>query len=430
MTTTITGVRVFDGQRLTEHTAVRIAGGLIEAVGGLELLRAGDQHLEGHGGTLLPGLIDAHIHLLPGAPRQALSFGVTTVLDMFSKPDSVRRAVAQGAGPDAAEVRSSSIGATAPGGHPTMMYAPFPYVTGPRDAEAFVADRLAEGAHHLKVLYDDGAGGGPMPMPSLDIPTVAALVDAAHRAALIVVAHVTTARAAVDLLPTGVDVLAHVPFDRLTDAHVGAISDAGVAVIATLAVADGFPGDGEGMPLLAEPELVRRLGPAWSGVIQRQAQRWLPPQLPDFAAPADNVGLLHDAGVPVLAGTDAPNPGTVHGAGVHRELQRLVAAGLAPDQALAAATARTADVFGLADRGRIRPGLRADLVLVDGRPDRRITDTHRVAAVWKHGVRADLDTYIGSADEDAGLAALRAQTDKVIAAVQDRLPQIIPGARS
>ncbi|WP_329408237.1 amidohydrolase family protein [Nocardia vinacea] len=430
MATTITGVRVFDGQRLTEHTAVRLAGGLIEAIGGLELLRAGDQHVEGHGGTLLPGLIDAHIHLLPGAPRQALSFGVTTVLDMFSKPDTVRQAVAQGAGPDAAEVRSSSIGATAPGGHPTMMYAPFPYVTGPRDAEAFVADRLAEGAHHLKVLYDDGAGGGPMPMPSLDIPTVAALVDAAHRAALIVVAHVTTARAAVDLLPTGVDVLAHVPFDRLTDAQVGAISDAGVAVIATLSVADGFPGDGKGMPLLAEPELARRLGPAWSGVIQRQAQRWLPPQLPDFAALADNVGLLHDAGVPVLVGTDAPNPGTVHGASVHRELRRLVAAGLTPDQALAAATACTADVFGLADRGRIRPGLRADLVLVDGRPDRHITDTQRVAAVWKHGVRADLDTYTGSADEHAGLAALRAQTDKVIAAVQGRLPQLIPGARS
>ena len=90
--------------------------------------------MEGHGGTLLPGLIDAHVHLLPGAPRQALSFGVTTVLDMFSKPDTVRQAVAQGTGPDAAEVRSSSIGATAPGGHPTMMYAPFPYVTGPQDA--------------------------------------------------------------------------------------------------------------------------------------------------------------------------------------------------------------------------------------------------------------------------------------------------------
>jgi imidazolonepropionase-like amidohydrolase len=204
MVTTITGVRVFDGERLTEHTAVRLAGGLIEAVGGPELLRAGDEQVDGRGRTLLPGLIDAHVHLLPGAPRQALTFGVTTVLDMFSKPDVLREAMAQGARPDAADVRSSSIGATAPGGHPTMMYAPFPYVTGPRDAERFVADRLAEGATHLKVLYDDGTGGGPMPMPSLDLPTVVALVEAAHRAGLIVAAHVSTSRAAVDLLPTGV----------------------------------------------------------------------------------------------------------------------------------------------------------------------------------------------------------------------------------
>ncbi|WIV55977.1 amidohydrolase family protein [Amycolatopsis nalaikhensis] len=249
MATTITGVRVFDGERLTQHTAVRLEGGLIDAVGGDELLRPGDQHVAGRG-TLLPGLIDAHVHLLPGASRQALTFGVTTLLDMFSKPETVREAEAEGG----ADVRSSSIGATAPGGHPSMMYAPFPYVTGPADAEAFVADRVAEGARHLKVLYDDG---GPLRVPSLDVPTVAALVSAAHGAGLLAVAHVTTAAAAVDLLPTGVDVLAHVPFDPLTATQVAAIGEAGVAVIATLSIADGFPGDG----MLAAPELAGRLGP-------------------------------------------------------------------------------------------------------------------------------------------------------------------------
>ncbi|HEY3467401.1 MAG TPA: amidohydrolase family protein [Amycolatopsis sp.] len=410
MATTITGVRVFDGERLTEHTAVRLEGGLIDAVGGDELLRPGDQHVAGRG-TLLPGLIDAHVHLLPGASRQALTFGVTTLLDMFSKPETVREAEAEGG----ADVRSSSIGATAPGGHPSMMYAPFPYVTGPADAEAFVADRVAEGARHLKVLYDDG---GPLRVPSLDVPTVAALVSAAHGAGLLAVAHVTTAAAAVDLLPTGVDVLAHVPFDPLTATQVAAIGEAGVAVIATLSIADGFPGD----VLLEAPELAGRLGPAWSDVLRRQAHRWLPPELPDFAAAARNVGLLYEAGVTVLAGTDAPNPGIVHGASVHRELQRLVAAGLTPVEALAAATARTAEVFGLADRGRVLPGLRADLLLVDGSPDVDVAETQRIAAVWKDGVRADVDGYVGSAAERAGLEALRAQTEKVIAAVREMLP--------
>jgi imidazolonepropionase-like amidohydrolase len=339
------------------------------------------------------------------------------VLDMFSKPDTVREALARAAGPDCADVRSSSVGATAPGGHPSMMYAPFPTVTGPRDAARFVADRVAEGAAHLKVLYDDGTGG-PMPMPSPDVPTIAALTEAAHAAGLVVAAHVSTARAAVDLLPTGVEVLAHVPFDALTGRQADAIAAARVAVISTLSVADGFPGDGG---LLGEPSLVPRLGPAWCTVLERQAQRWLPPQLPDFAAARANARLLLEAGVPVLAGTDAPNPGTVHGASLHRELGHLVTAGFSPPAALTAATARPADVFRLADRGRIRPGLRADLVLVDGRPDEEITATQQITAVWKRGVRADLTGYAGSADEQAGLAALRAQTEKVVAAVRDRL---------
>ncbi|WP_410669970.1 amidohydrolase family protein [Amycolatopsis sp. cmx-4-68] len=416
MTITITGARVFDGERRTDHTAVRLADGHILAVGDDALRQPGDEHVDARGGTLLPGLIDAHVHLLPGALRQALTFGVTTVLDMFSKPDTVRDALAVAAGPGAADVRSSSVGATAPGGHPSMMYAPFPSVTGPQDAERFVADRVAEGAAHLKVLYDDGAGG-PMPMPSLDVPTIAALAEAAHRAGLVVAAHVSTARGAMALLPTGVDVLAHIPFDALAHRQVDAIAAAGVAVVSTLSVADGFPGSS----LLDEPALVSRLGPAWCAVLERQRQRWLPPQLPDFTVARTNARLLHEAGVPLLAGTDAPNPGTVHGASLHRELGHLVAAGLSPSAALTAATARPADVFGLADRGRIRPGLRADLVLVDGRPDEDITATQRLTAVWKQGARAELDGYAGSADEQAGLDALRAQTEKVIAAVRDRL---------
>jgi imidazolonepropionase-like amidohydrolase len=420
MATTITDVRVFDGSRLTSHTEVRLVNGLIAAVGRQES-HPGDEVVDGRGGTLLPGLIDAHVHLLPGAPQQALTFGVTTVLDMFSKPGVVREAMASGG----ADVRSSSIGATAPGGHPSMMYAPFPTVTGPQDAAAFVADRLAEGATHLKVLYDDGSTSGPLAAPSLDVSTVAALVKAAHDASLKVVAHVTTARATMDLLPTGVDAFAHVAFDPFTDGQVRAIADAGVAVIATLSIADGFPHE-PGMPLLNEPALAARLGPRWTAVIESQGKRWMPPVKPDFTAASQNVAKLHSAGVPILAGTDAPNPGTVHGASLHRELQRLVDAGVAPLAALAAATSRTAACFGLTDRGWIKPGLRADLLLVDGCPDERIADIQRITGVWRRGKRATVDAYVGSAAEDAGLAMLRAQTDKVIAEIKTRFPQWTP----
>ena len=97
--------------------------------------------------------------------------------------------------------------------------------------------------------------------------------------------------------------------------------------------------------------------------------------------------------MPILAGTDAPNPGTAHGASLHRELELLVHAGLAPTEALAAATSVPASAFHLADRGRVARGLRADLVLVNGDPTRDITATRDIVGVWKGGAPVDRAAY-------------------------------------
>jgi imidazolonepropionase-like amidohydrolase len=93
------------------------------------------------------------------------------------------------------------------------------------------------------------------------------------------------------------------------------------------------------------------------------------------------------AKVPILAGSDAPTPGTTYGASLHGELALLVRAGLSQLQALAAATSVPAQIFRLPDRGRIRPGMRADLVLVEGDPSLNIDATRNINAVWKRGVR-------------------------------------------
>ena len=104
-------------------------------------------------------------------------------------------------------------------------------------------------------------------------------------------------------------------------------------------------------------------------------------------APPQAVRQLAAAGVPLLAGTDAPAPGLTYGASLHRELEHLVNAGLTPAAALAAATSASAKAFRLSDRGRVTPGMRADLLLVDGDPTKQIRDTRNIVAVWKRGVR-------------------------------------------
>jgi imidazolonepropionase-like amidohydrolase len=102
------------------------------------------------------------------------------------------------------------------------------------------------------------------------------------------------------------------------------------------------------------------------------------------------VRSLHAAGVRLLAGTDASrrNP-TAHGISLHRELELLGQAGLSPAEILGAATKKSADAFRLADRGRIVPGLRADMLLVRGDPTSDLLAIRDIVRIWKAGVEVD-----------------------------------------
>jgi hypothetical protein len=112
------------------------------------------------------------------------------------------------------------------------------------------------------------------------------------------------------------------------------------------------------------------------------------------------VGLMHEAGVPIGAGTDTPIGFAAPGYSLHSELEMLVEAGLPPMEALRAATLRPAEFFGLeGEMGTIEPGRLADLVLLDGNPLEDITRTRTVRAVVTKGQlldRAALDALVRS----------------------------------
>jgi imidazolonepropionase-like amidohydrolase len=385
--TAIVNARVFDGTRLRDWTSVRFAGGIITDCATGPTAQDGDEVIDAAGGTILPGLIDSHIHLVPGALAQGLTFGVTTALDMFSQADVMAVAKQQaGARSDVADVRSAGIGATAPGGHPSLMYAPFPTVSGPEQAGRFVADRVAEGSDYLKIFGPTGAAG-PRAVPSLDLDTVTALTEAAHGRGLVVVAHVNSVAGMGKVASAGVDVVAHVPVDgELDRALAERIAEAGIAVGPTLATTENVVGE----------------------------------ETPSYSRAEENVGRLVDAGVTILAGTDAPNPGTVFGASLHRELELLRRCGITPAQALNAATAAPARVFNLADRGHTAPGRRADLMLVAGDPLTDITATRAIERIWRAGVLCDRRAFVASAAEAEELDAFDARVARVVAAVRER----------
>ena len=106
-----------------------------------------------------------------------------------------------------------------------------------------------------------------------------------------------------------------------------------------------------------------------------------------------NIGHLHEAGVLLVAGTASPYPGVFFGEGLHRELELLVEAGLTPLEAISVATRNAAVLMNAEDEwGTLKPGLAADLILVDGRPDRDISHTREITMVMQ-GVGARKATH-------------------------------------
>jgi imidazolonepropionase-like amidohydrolase len=232
--------------------------------------------------------------------------------------------------------------------------------------------------------------------------TLAAVIVAAHLRGKLAVVHVLAYQAACDAIEAGADVLAHLFFDPMPDgADIGRLAaDHHAGVISTLTVLENVAGGSSGDAVLNDAWIA----PYLSREDIRQLQRKYPPHgtnaHPRYAEAA--LRQLKAASVPILAGTDASMPGTMHGASLHRELELLVKAGLTPVEALTAATSRPAGVFGLADRGRIAPGLRADLVLVEDDPSRDILATRRIRGVWKRGVEVDRRTYRARLEQERG----------------------------
>lgn len=405
-------VQVFDGeQTLSTKMQVGVRDGRIVSVEAVTTAAAREV-VDGAGMTLLPGLIDAHAHVqTPASLRQALRFGVTTELDMFTVPAVSRplRRLERGKhGAGLADFRSAGILATAPGGHGTEYGIEIPTLTAADQAQAFVDARLAEGSDYIKIVLDDGGALGK-PIPTLALDVVRAVVDATHARGKLAVVHVSSQREAIAAIEAGADGLAHVFFDAPpTPAFVELAARREVFVADTLAVVFSLCDGGRGRALAADPKVAPMLAPDDARALGRSFHARLKAP-PSCDAPRRAVRELHAAGVEILASTDAPNPGTMHGASMHDELALLVEAGLTPAQALRAATSAPARRFALVDRGRVAPGLRADLLLVRGDPTQDIRATRDIVGVWKQGARLDLTAARAAvAEEHAALATLRA----------------------
>jgi len=412
----INDVQLFDGETLWPSADVRVDAGLIVEVANTITPPKGLPLVDGRGKTLLPGLIDAHVHSLGDARRQMLRFGVTSALDMFTDAGQLpgfKRDRESLASADQADVWSAGSLVTARGGHGTQFGVAIDTLDDAAQAASMVASRLAAGSDFIKFVVDDGhAYSDQLDLPTLDAQRVNALLQATEAAGTMAVAHVASVDAGVAVTAAGAAGLVHVFSDRVASAQeIAALAAADVFVIPTLSVVAGLSGASPGAQLADDPLLADWLDPA-----QLASLRAAFPPLYQCATHLQNgranVAALQRAGVAVLAGTDAGNPGTAQGVSLHGELQLLVEAGLSPTEALRAATSLPAARFGLHDRGRIAVGLRADLLLVDGDPLQRIEDTRRIEQVWKNGHAVVRTSREAGATTTPALAALHSRFEQ------------------
>lgn len=387
-------VRLFDGERVTERTDVLVEGGRIVRVG-RNIATAGSEVIDGAGKTLLPGLIDSHVHGYPGAAEEALRFGVTAEIEMFSMaPRDVRAALRAEreslARTARADIWSAGIGVTMPQGIIAKGAPPgaFPTLGDEGDAAAFVAARVAEGSDHIKIFYDVGrsASTGQPRFETFSPDQLGRIIAAAHANGLRAIVHTATLEDSRTALERGADGLAHMFGDAPVDESFAAAARArGLFIIPTFSAIAGASATGDGRRVAEDP-LVRPFLTSTQISTLTTATRG-PSERHILDTAATSIGRLHRAGVAVVAGTDAPNPGTAHGAAMAIELGWFVRSGLTPVEALRAATSLPARLFRLGDRGRVAPGMRADLLLVEGDPTRDIAALHRIAAIWKNGYR-------------------------------------------
>jgi len=387
-----------------------------------------DVHVvDARGRWIIPGLVDAHVHFsqtgwVDGRPdaldlraqhpyertaaalrahperfyRSYLCSGVTSVFDVggYSWTWSLEGETAGGTA--APHVRAAGpLLSTVPFWLNLPGHGQFIHMTDEETVRAAVRSHAAWGAAAIKVWYI-------MPPQPPDTAAMARLLvaagDEARRAGLPLIVHATGLAGAKDAARAGAHLLVHsVTSDAVDDEFLRLARAAGTYYTPTLTVYDGYRQvaerrfERETQPLACVDPGTRAKALATDTVALDQrppAERLARTRdraTRQYRQALDNLARVHAAGVPVVMGTDAGNPLTLHGASVFMELEAMETAGMPAMDVLVAATRQGARAMGLDSTGTVTRGAVADLVVLDADPLVGIRNVRRVALVVRGG---------------------------------------------
>jgi imidazolonepropionase-like amidohydrolase len=374
---------------------VLVRGDRIESIGSAnDVASPGAERMELPGTILLPGLIEGHSHLFlhpydeatwddqvlkePAGERMAravasaratLLAGITTERDLgtegvFNYDVQLKRAIERNIVPGPRLiVVTRAIVATGSYGPRRADYSFEPgqgaeEATGAEEVARVVRNQIGRGADWIKVYADYRWGPEGQARPTFTEAELRSLVETAHGSGRPVAAHATTAEGMRRAVMAGVETVEH--GDEGTPEVFRLMHRRGVALCPTLAASEAYAQYFEGWTRGSNP-------PPQSVLDKRASFR---------AALAEGVSICFGGDVGVFS----------HGDNV-RELEAMVAGGMTPLQAARAATSGNAGILHLNNRGRIAPGMLADLIAVAGDPTADISVLWRVRMVMKGGVR-------------------------------------------
>ncbi len=386
----INNINYFDGSNWKKAEKIWITQGKFYTSKPVNWTDNTDNEINGKDLFLIPGLIDHHTHNWDNALQEALSFGVTTQVDMFTHIDFLK---AQKKSLSKNNIQASfySAGtlATSSKGHGTEYGFTIPTIDSADMAEQFVKERVSEGSDFIKIVYHhESPYYGHF--TSIDKPTLKALITAAHKFNKKAVVHISSLQGAKEAVLAGADGLVHIFHDQLADEEIiNLMLKHKVFVIPTLSVIQSFA---EQM----DHSFILQNGLIDKNVSKTQKQAWDQVLLPQvnqsskhvniFTTALENTQRLYQAGIPVLAGTDAGNPNVLHGASIHNELYLMSLANIPADKILQSATMMSQLFLDEQFLGQLIDGAPANMLLLSKDPQTDIRHSQAIKTIFKNGI--------------------------------------------
>ncbi|OHE98233.1 amidohydrolase [Colletotrichum orchidophilum] len=391
----IKDVHVFDSnviQAAGNVAFTRSAGNLHNMMADTSDIEASDQVIDGHGCTLIPGLIDVYVNIkgVNAALGTFANHGVTTVIDLSSSTEQCQSMRVYAAGKTGLPtVLTSGTGAatTTTEDHQLQLENdPATAVIRTReDAVAFVSAKSSgpDRADFVKVLVT---------LQSHTDEILKTIVDIAHIHKKLTVARTMGKASYERAMRAGFDIFAHAPLDAPIDAATAQEMAAQSKIfIPTLAMMKKHASSGREASITTRVAADQRPSPNFISDTRNLERGNMVPGATvgtNYANATESVRTLHQAGVTICAGTTAnlvPGAQMPFGESLHEELRLLVDAGMPTLDVLRSATCVASKAFDLGDRGFLRVGFRADLVLVEGNPLEDISATQNVKGIWIQG---------------------------------------------